>query len=227
MGRLFNYDSPFMQTLTRFATVFFCGICWLLCCIPIITAGASNVAMYRMMFNIREEKPAGAGMFFKTFAKEFGKSTILWLIDLIFVALLAIGYWMIASASEKGTGSALLLIVFFIPFFLWMTTFAYVFPLNSYFENTIGRTILNGLLISLRYLRFTVPVLAMSLIPIIGFVISEYYFILLLPLWVLVAIPLIFYFQSHFFLKVFTDLIPAEENSGLSEGSGSVDEISG
>ena len=227
MGRLFDPESNIMQILTRYATVFLCGMVWFVCCIPVITAGASTTAMHRMMFNLRQERPAGIGLFFKTFIKEFPKSTVLWLIDLLCVGLLYVLFCLTAPSGNEGAGIALLLVVFFLPFFLWMFTFAYVFPLTSFFENRILTTIWNGLLISIRYFRSTIPVLALSMIPVIGFIISEYYFIVLVPIWIMIIIPLIFYFQSYFFLKVFSDLIPGKPDSSLSEGSGSVDEITG
>ena len=227
MGKLFDPESRLMQALSKYTTVLLCGVLWLLCCIPVITIGASTTSMYRMMFNVRADKIAGFGKFFETFRKEFKKSTILWLIDIACLVVLIAIFNLISLSGNSETPSLPLLVIFFIPFFAWMLTFTYVFALTSFFENEIGPTIRNGLLIALRYLKCTLPILLLSFLPIIGYVISEYYFLVLLPIWVLVLIPLIFYFQSYFFLKAFSDLIPRKPDSSLSEGSGSVDEISG
>ena len=227
MGRLFNPESNLMQALTKYAMVLLCGVLWLLCCLPVVTAGASTTTMHRMMFNLREDKVAGLGKFFETFGKEFKKSTILWLIDIACMIVLLFFFNLIGLSGEGGKVSLFLLVIFFLPFFTWLLSFTYVFPLTAYFENSIGATLRNGFLIATRYIRYTIPILAMSFLPMIGFLISEYYFLVLLPIWIMVILPLIFYFQSYFFLKIFSDLIPGKPDSSLSEGSGSVDEVTG
>ena len=227
MGKLFDPESKLMQALTKYATVLLCGVLWLLCCLPVITAGAATTSMHRMMFNIREDKIAGFKKFFQTFGKEFKKSTILWLIDMVCIVVLLFLFNLISTSNGTDTLSLPLLVIFFLPFFTWMLSFAYVFPLTAFFENTVGATIRNGFLIAVRYLKYTLPILGLSILPVIGYIFSEYYFLLLLPIWLLILLPLIFYLQSYFFLKIFSDLIPGKPDSSLSEGSGSVDEVTG
>ena len=227
MGKLFDPESKLMQALTKYATVLLCGVLWLMCCLPVITAGAATTSMHRMMFNIREDKIAGFKKFFQTFGKEFKKSTILWLIDMVCIVVLLFLFNLISTSNGTDTLSLPLLVIFFLPFFTWMLSFTYVFPLTAFFENSVGATIRNGFLIAVRYLKYTIPILGLSILPLIGFIVSEYYFLLLLPIWALVALPLIFYLQSYFFLKIFSDLIPGKPDSSLSEGSGSVDEVTG
>ena len=199
-----------MQKLTRASHVFFCGAFFLICCLPVITAGASATAMYKMMFNLREDKGTRASDFFKVFARELKTSTVLWLLDLLFLALTGLFFYLILLTGTEGVVLYLMMFVFFLLLFGWAFTFSYVFAYTAYFQNTIGATVKNGFLMAISNRRSTIPVLFLSVIPVLGYMVSPYYFLVLLPLWVFVALPAIFYFRSGILLKVFSKYVPGD-----------------
>ena len=41
MNDFFNYDGPFFRVLNRIGDLVILNLLWILCCIPIVTAGAS------------------------------------------------------------------------------------------------------------------------------------------------------------------------------------------
>lgn len=211
MGRLFDNDTPFMQKLQYASSVFFCGIFFLLTCLPVITAGAGATAMYRMMFNLREDKGTKAADFFRVFAEEFKKSTILWALDIAGALLILVLLYGIGLLNPEGAGLAVCMAVFLVAVLLWAFTFCYVFPLEARFENTIGNIVKNGLIMSIRHRKQTIPALFLAMIPLFIYILSPYVFILLGPVWVFVLIPAIFYWQSGLFLKVFENYMPAED----------------
>ncbi|MCQ2400498.1 MAG: YesL family protein [Lachnospiraceae bacterium] len=219
MGKLFSTESNIYQKLSKWANVLLCGFAWLLCCIPIITIGASCTAMYRMMFNIRDDKPAGFGPFFTVFGKEFAKSTLIWLCDLLCVFILYIIFGYTASVGISDTKGILTFVLFLLPFFIWMFTFLYVFALNSFFENTVLNTIRNGLVMSFRYYRYSILSMAVTVIPFFLYMfLGDYYFLLYgLPILIFVLLPLIMYWKSGFFLKVFENFVPKKEETIKSE----------
>ena len=49
MKSIFNLDSPLMQMLTRIGDMILLNVLFLICCIPVITAGASIAAMHKML----------------------------------------------------------------------------------------------------------------------------------------------------------------------------------
>ena len=215
MGRLFDTESSIYQTLNKYATVLMCGLAWFLCCIPVITIGASCTAMYRMMFNIRDDRPAGFGQFFRVFAKEFVKSTLVWILDILCVFILYLILGFTSADGSNGTKAFISLMLFLIPFLIWLFTFLYVFALTSFFENTVLHTILNGLIMSLKYYRYTIFAMAVTVIPFFLYMIlGDYYFLMYgVPVLVFILLPLIFYWKSGFFLKVFENFIPKQEET--------------
>ena len=63
MRSIFDMDSPVMQAMNKLGSMIWISLLWLLCCLPAVTIGASTAALYRMMFNLREDKTCTAGAF--------------------------------------------------------------------------------------------------------------------------------------------------------------------
>ena len=47
MKELFNIESPFMQLLTRVGDLIIVNFLFLVCCVPLVTVGASAAALHR------------------------------------------------------------------------------------------------------------------------------------------------------------------------------------
>lgn len=224
--KLFNPDTPIMQKLQEMAMAVCCGFFWLLLCIPVITAGASTTAMYRMMFNLREDKPARIGEFFRVFKREFGKSTLILLIQLGSGALVFLLFRIINLYVPEGILQFLFFAVFIVLLLGWLFTFQLAYPLTAYFNNTIRNTLKNALLMSLRHRRQSVPIVALAFLPITYCLLTSMYMwglfyytvFCILPVWIFVFIPLLVYRQSYHLLLIFenyiTDTDPAEESKG-------------
>ena len=72
MSRLFNLDSPIMVFLSKMADLLILNLLALICCIPIITIGASMTAMsYVTLKMVRDEECYIAKDFFKSFRQNF------------------------------------------------------------------------------------------------------------------------------------------------------------
>ena len=48
--KLFDYDGPLMRALVYLGELILLNLLFLLCCLPVITAGASAAAMYTVAF---------------------------------------------------------------------------------------------------------------------------------------------------------------------------------
>ena len=81
MHLIFEHDSPVMQFLNRFTSLFILNILLLCTSIPIFTIGASLTALYDVVFRMdscREGKTVAA--YFTAFRKNFKQSTPVWLV---------------------------------------------------------------------------------------------------------------------------------------------------
>ena len=46
MGNLFNLDGPVLQFINKLVYSVYLNILWFICCIPIVTVGASTTALF-------------------------------------------------------------------------------------------------------------------------------------------------------------------------------------
>lgn len=108
-------------------------ILWLVCCIPLFTAGPATTALYYVMIDVvRGESPYVSKRFFKSFRQNFKQGVLLGLIVMFTGAFLAVDIYM---CYKSGTGIYSFFLFFFgIIFVFWCFTTLYIFPLLSKFD---------------------------------------------------------------------------------------------
>ena len=89
--RILRYHSPLMTFLTRLADIILLNVLWIVCSLPLITAGAATTALYSCTLNLDEptEQPV-VRRFFRAFCAGFGKSTALFAVWVVAMALVAL-----------------------------------------------------------------------------------------------------------------------------------------
>mgnify|MGYP000763200386 FL=1 len=89
-----------MNALNKMADLIWLNILTLICCIPVITIGASLTALnYVTLKLVRDEEGYVTKAFFKSFKQNFKQATIIWLILLLVIALL-LGDFLILNYSS-------------------------------------------------------------------------------------------------------------------------------
>ncbi len=83
MKKSSSIDNPFFRLMGAIGDLVVLNILWLLCCLPVVTAGASTLALFAIVHKIaaREDYRTAAG-FFKAFRRVFKQATALWLVVL-------------------------------------------------------------------------------------------------------------------------------------------------
>ena len=78
-----NIDSPFYRTMGKIGDLVFANLLWLVCCLPIVTAGASTLGLFTVVNKmVAKEDYTVRSDFFKAFRRDFKQSTALWLVVL-------------------------------------------------------------------------------------------------------------------------------------------------
>ena len=184
MGKIFNLDAPIVQAVGKVGQMMLTTLTWLVFCLPVITVGASTVAMCRMMINLKEDKSCAFKVFFRAFRENFWKATALWLILLACAAILAAAFYLVVLVENAVLRMAVLFL-FCLLFFLVYILAVYAFPLTAYFENTLSATIRNAIGMGLGNLRQTVFAIAVTLLPLVLMLISMQLFVTLFLLIIL------------------------------------------
>lgn len=148
-----NSDSLIFRIGNKVFDVIVVSLLWFVCCIPVITAGASTTALYDTVFrNIRQNRGYCYKGFFKCFKDNF-KNTVQ--ASIIFAILTVVSMWDISLALSGGSVISGYQITFFILWILAMTWAIWTFALTARFENNWKNTLKNGLLMFFAHLPVT------------------------------------------------------------------------
>lgn len=219
-----NINSPFFQFMNTLAEYILLNILWLICCIPIVTIGASTTALYYVtMQTAREEHGYIARSFFRSFKENFKQSTIIWLIMFLIGAILTfnVSFWF----TMKSTIGNILGALISVALLLYVFTLFYVFPLLARFNNTVKQTMKNALFISLQNLKQTLIITVVNILIVLA--------LYLLPIsavfFVLFGFAFFAYLNSFQYVKVFkcyeTDLNDSDKDTSSSQIELPEDEI--
>ncbi|MBP5224174.1 MAG: YesL family protein [Lachnospiraceae bacterium] len=164
MRKIFDVTNPFWTFVGRLVDAALLHLCWLLCCIPVVTAGASTTALYAaMMKDVADEDAHYIRAFFKSFKQNLGQGIILGLIYMVIGAILAYAIYLFHQLNEVNAGGIyqageVAAIAFSV---LWLMTVAYAFALLARFYNTIPRIIMNAFFLAFKNFGWTMLIVAL------------------------------------------------------------------
>lgn len=217
MGRFFNMDNKFFVFMGKIADLCMLNLLCIICCIPIVTAGASLTALYYVTLKmVRNEEAYIFRSFFKSFKENFKQATIINVIMLIVAVLLYLDT-NIAGNMGQTTGK-ILRMIFAVFTLLYVMVLLYVYPVLAKFYNSIKNTFKNAFLMAIRHLPFTILMLLICACPILILFIPSFQIQMSLIMLVILFGPaVIAYGNSHFFVRIFDKYIPEESVSEETE----------
>ena len=209
MSKWFSIDSPLMVGLSKLSDLVILSFLWFVCCIPVVTIGASTTAMYYVAMKIvrNEEDVKVTSTFFHGFKSNFKQATALNLISLALGAVLAADcwYWFFAKGSMATISFGI-----FAAMFIWLLCIMfYVYPLQAQFYNTVKQTLINGAILSMRKFPITVIIFVLNILPLILGFFSLTLLVQTLPIWILLAPGVVAVINSKFFVKMFDPFLKA------------------
>ncbi len=164
-GMQFQNDSPIEKALGKCLDLCGLNLLWLLCCVPVVTAGAATCALH-FALGKREEGEGVFRSFFRGFRRNFRQATILWLMLLILGAFLFLSFRI--APALGGSVSTVLTVVLFIPALLLAVIAAYGFPLLARFEiASVGVLVIDAVMLGIAYFPKTLSILALNLLPVL------------------------------------------------------------
>jgi len=183
----FNLESPIMVGLTKAYDVCLTAVYFLLCCIPVVTVGASLSALSFTMMSISSDECGGVTrMFFGTFRKEFKQATLAWLVMLA-AGLVLVGdiyaCWVWAQTNTaflqvmRGMTVFFVLLYFFVSEYLYAGIAKFVVTFGQAFHNALvfaftnlGRSVLQTVLLALTALAlYLFEAFALPVIPVCAY----------------------------------------------------------
>ena len=223
MGRFFNMDNKFFTFMNKIADLCILNIICLICCIPIITAGASITSMYYVTLKmVRNEEAYIIRSFFKSFRQNFRQATV---INLIMLVVGAVLYLDIRVANGMmGSAGSVFHVIFMAFAIVYFVLFLYVYPILARFYNSVKNTIKNALFMAIRHLPYTVVMVLIGLCPILILFVQSYAIqSTLIVLFLLMGFGVIAYCNSFFLTKIFDNYMPKDEEAAVDTETESED----
>lgn len=203
-------DNVVVRALNKIFDMVCLNLMWLICCIPIVTIGASTTALYTVMLKmVRNEEGYIFRGFFKAFKSNFKQSTIIWII----VLLLGIVCWIDLQVALviQGVPGIVMRSIFILIGFILLSAINYLFPLTARYENGIRATFRNTLLLTIGRLPYTLLMDAVVVVSVVATLWNGATLMFALPLWFLIGGSLIAWVNSYLLRRVFTVF---EDNDG-------------
>lgn len=194
----------FMMLITNLIAL---NVLWLLGCIPIVTAGASTVAMHTVLLSyINRKDDAVLKPFFRAFRENFRTVTPLWLMNLL------VGAVMVAEIVYLSVGAQLWLkVVFGVLLLIYGAATSYLYPLLARYETTAKQALLNSFMLPVRHLLSSVCVVTLNVLPVFLLVAFPELFWKSILVWTVIGFSLIAYLDLKILLPVFQKYESATE----------------
>ena len=206
MKNLFDQEGPVMRALTDLSTLVFLNVLTVLCCIPVVTAGAALAAMHYVIMEMIEARGGSlAPEYIKRFRENLKNATPVWLI-LLAAAVFLYADYRIISGGQMGLPKAMLIPIY-AGMFVLAAVYVYVIPLTAKFVYSTGAAFKNAAILAAAYFpRTLLMVLITAVVPALLFNVTR-----LLPLFFLLALSLPAYFCALLYMPVFEKMMGKKE----------------
>ena len=204
----FRGDSAYSQIMTKVFDVFWLSVLSILCCIPVITIGASLSALYYVMLKlVRDEETAVTRNYFKAFKENFLQSLPVTVILLVIIGILTADFHILGQSGGKN--SSIIYGCCVVILLAAAAVFSYVFPLMARYQNTVRKTFENAARLAASHLGQTAVMVVVNLFPLGWFLISAETFAAIFWIWVFVGLGIQAFINSLIIRKIF-DRLEAE-----------------
>ncbi|MBE6920645.1 MAG: DUF624 domain-containing protein [Ruminococcaceae bacterium] len=202
MRRLLSEDSAIMRFFTAVTNMMLINILWLICVIPVITAGAATTAAYYALYqNLTNEDSAVVKPFFRAFRQNFKQATLLW-IPLMLIGLL-LGLDAVYLVGNHPGQFHVLWVAFFVIALLYAIVVSHAFAIMGRYDAPTGQIVRNCFLIFFMNLFRSVLIMVLTVLPILILLFLPQQVVRTLPLWILLIFGLLFFANAHMFLQSF------------------------
>ena len=210
-----------MEIIKKIPRLFYVNLLWLLCCIPVITAGASTCAAFAVTLRLADDDEEVSsirgitGRFFKAFKQDLVQGILIFIFSVVSFGLGGLfiyfvwdsGFNLIKIAAIAGY----FLVVFAVNF--------YAYPLIARYSNSFVNTLSNSIALFLQYANASVKTLGIVLVCLAALYFTRYIFCVGLIILPAVIFYLISLTAKDIFVKLENPAPVEESEEEVEEGS--------
>lgn len=156
MRNFLSPEGPLMSFITKIAYSAYLNILWFICCLPIVTIGASTTALFYVTLKIAKNEEGNiTRAFFHSFRENFKQGTLIWLILLAVGIVLGVDGYVLYHMRFSNAFWTVITAIFLVAAIAYAIIVMYIFPLLSRFQNTTMAMFKNAIMIGMRFLLCT------------------------------------------------------------------------
>ena len=208
---MFQWDSPLMTFLRTVCNYIFVTILMALCSIPLVTAGAAICAGYDTVRRslVLELGPNTAITFFRSFARNFKQSTVIWLICAVVLVVFWQGTRVMEALGLAGIAPVVLQGILILGMVCCAAVLLCALASVARFTNTVGMLLRNSLLLCVMNLWRILLLMAVWVIAVVA-VIAFRPLVLITP-----ALAVFYWYRTM--EKIFAPHLPEEARDRPAE----------
>ena len=201
--KFFSIDSKFYQIMMPIGEMMILNICFLLGCLPLVTIGAANTAMYTVMLRwLRGEGSGTIVPFFKAWWSNLKQGTLFWLVQAFMTASLSLTFFLPLHVAFKVIAGIVLTLVTLV--------FSIIYPQIARYRNRSFVYLRNAVILLVLRLKWVAQNFLVILSPLLLFLLVPVEFLRFGFVWILFGFSALFYLSAKVMQQV---LQPLEELS--------------
>ena len=206
MNNLFNLENPLMRFLARVFDMIVANALFLVCCVPVITAGPAIAALNKVTQGIVLDQEFGTiRLFFKAFRENFRQAAASFLVLLVIFAGLACNA-LLVMIYLTGTLATVLNGVLLVLAVLVLAVAVYLFPLLTRYDNTLREHVKNAMILAVAKMPRTVVMVLVTSLPVLVPYFSIPTFFQTLPFFFIIGFAFMSYVSGQLLVPVFREL---------------------
>lgn len=160
-----NPEGKYVQITCKIFDSAYATLLFIICCLPVITIGASTVSFHAVMMAIDEDRCSGVtGKFFCSFSKNFKLSTLMWLPALLIGALFFGDVYACISDSGNAAFIRSIMVGLTVGFgLLYLSVLCYLFAGIARYNVTWKQALHNSLFLARTKPSYTLMIILLNI----------------------------------------------------------------
>lgn len=203
MNSLFDPNTRLFRIMSRITQLIGLNILTFLCCIPVITMGASFSAAHKVMHDaLYGDEDEVIKPFFRAFRHSFKQSTVVWLVYLLLLLVCMFNIMMV-DLSFTGTIRIIAYIILLALLVAFTCLGSVLFPLIGRYRNTLLEHLSNSLLLTLGHPLRAIAMAALNAFPFLLAYASLLHFLKSMVIWLTFGVGVIFLLDGLLMKKIY------------------------
>jgi uncharacterized membrane protein YesL len=150
MRWLFDIENPVMHVIIKIFDCMCLSALWMVCCMPVVTAGAATAALYATVHRyIRKEEGHLLRTYFGAIRENWKRATLVWLVMLAAGVLLGVDMLVFRTMALQGKLLGKLYWIILVLVGIWLTWAIYSLAYCARFHGGVKDALRGGLILML------------------------------------------------------------------------------